>query len=395
MNNRRNFLKSGVSIAAALSIDGASASAATKPCVPNAKPKKVQWPVLEGPDTPKLTLNIPTNATAARMRMHKQFGDDYVHMSGPQLPWTEAGLRTIMDSFKAGGLTVCNMMLPGIAAIIYNREGRDDQIQKVQDSLRAAGAVRLPVVEYNFYGHRLTEGYYSVPGRGGSGYLGYDYNRKMDSAADDKWSYPNVRSADEAAMTPKDLPPLPNEGPHTSEELWSNITYFLKAVIPVAEKANVRMALHPNDPPAPVSRGSHQIMNSFDGWKRLVSIVDSPSNGMTFDCGVSNELGEDPLEVLKYLADRDRINHVHYRNDITEIPSTKYVEVFPDNGTVNMFAVMQELVRRKYKFGIFPEHPRKNDIDDKLGGDFVSYLFNFAYARGMQQACFTLEEQNA
>ena len=327
--------------------------------------------------------------------MHKQFGDDYVHMSGPQLPWTEAGLRTIMDSFTAGGLTVCNMMLPGIAAIIYNREGRDDQIQKVQDSLRAAGAVGLPVVEYNFYGHRLTEGYYSVPGRGGSGYLGYDYNRKMDSAADDKWSYPNVRSADEAAMTPKDLPPLPNEGPHTSEELWSNITYFLKAVIPVAEKANVRMALHPNDPPAPVSRGTHQIMNSFDGWKRLVSIVDSPSNGMTFDCGVSNELGEDPLEVLKYLADRDRINHVHYRNDITEIPSTKYVEVFPDNGTVNMFAVMQELVRRKYKFGIFPEHPRKNDIDDKLGGDFVSYLFNFAYARGMQQACFTLEQQNA
>jgi mannonate dehydratase len=395
MNNRRNFLKSGVSIAAALSIDGASASAAAKPCVPNAKPKKVQWPVLEGPDTPKLTLNIPTNATAARMRMHKQFGDDYVHMSGPQLPWTEAGLRTIMDSFKAGGLTVCNMMLPGIAAIIYNREGRDDQIQKVQDSLRAAGAVGLPVVEYNFYGHRLTEGYYNVPGRGGSSYLGYDYNRKMDSAADDKWTYPNTRSADEAPMTPRDLPPLPNEGPHTSEELWSNITYFLKAVIPVAEKANVRMALHPNDPPAPVSRGTHQIMNSFDGWKRLVSIVDSPSNGMTFDCGVSNELGEDPLEVLKYLADRDRINHVHYRNDITEIPSTKYVEVFPDNGTVNMFAVMQELVRRKYKFGIFPEHPRKNDIDDKLGGDFVSYLFNFAYARGMQQACFTLEQQNA
>jgi mannonate dehydratase len=395
MNNRRNFLKSGVSIAAALSIDGASAGAATKPCVSNSNPKKVQWPVLEGPDTPKLTLNIPTNATVARMRMHKQFGDDYVHMSGPQLPWTETGLRTIMDSFKAGGLTVCNMMLPGIAAIIYNREGRDDQIQKVQDSLRAAGAVGLPVVEYNFYGHRLTEGYYNVPGRGGSGYLGYDYNRKMDSAADDKWTYPNTRSADEAPMTPRDLPPLPNEGPHTSEELWSNITYFLKAVIPVAEKANVRMALHPNDPPAPVSRGTHQIMNSFDGWKKLVSIVDSPSNGMTFDCGVSNELGEDPLEVLKYLADRDRINHVHYRNDIVEIPSTKYVEVFPDNGTVNMFAVMQELVRRRYKFGIFPEHPRKNDVDDKLGGDFVSYLFNFAYARGMQQACFTLEKQNA
>jgi mannonate dehydratase len=395
VNSRRNFLKSSASLAAALSISSAGAGAAAKRSASDSAPKKVKWPVLEGPETPKLTLNIPTNATEARMRMHKQFGDDYVHMGGPPLPWTETGLRAIMDRFQAEGLTVINMMLPTITAIIYKREGRDDQIQQVQDSLRAAGTAGLPVVEYNFYAHRLTEGYYNVPGRGGSGYLGYDYNRKMDNPADDNWTYPATRSADELGMAPKDLPSLPNEGAHTSEELWDNITYFLKAVIPVAEKANVRMALHPNDPPAPVSRGSQQIMNSLSGWKRLVNIVDSPSNGMTFDCGVSNELGEDPLEVLKYLADRDLINHMHYRNDITEIPSTKYVEVFPDNGTVNMFAVMQELVRRKYKFGIFPEHPRRNDIDARLGGDFVSYLYNFAYARAMQQASLTIQEQNA
>jgi mannonate dehydratase len=394
MDNRRHFLKQGASFAAALSMGGVSAATAAEPLTSNTTLKKVKWPVLEGPNTPKLTLNCPTNATQARMRMHKQFGDDSVHMSGPPLPWTESGLRTIMDRFHAEGLTVINMMLPTITTIIYKRDGRDEEIQKVQDSLRAAGTVGLPVVEYNFYAHRLTDGYYNIPGRGGSGYLGYDYNRKAANAVDDMWTYPTTRSADEAGLAPKDLPPLANEGPHTSEELWENITYFLKAVIPVAEKANVRMALHPNDPPAPVSRGSHQIMNSFAGWKRLVNIVDSPSNGMTFDCGVSNELGEDPLEVLKYLADRDRINHVHYRNDIVEIPSTKYVEVFPDNGTVNMFAVMQELVRRKYKFGIFPEHPRKNDIDDRLGGDFVSYLYNFAYARAMLQASLTIQEQN-
>jgi mannonate dehydratase len=358
-------------------------------------PKKVKWPVLEGQDTPKLTQTVPNNASPALMRMHKQFGDDYVLMGGPPLPWTESGLRAIMDRFQVEGLTVINMMLPSLATIIYGGPGRDKVIQQVQDSLRAAGAVELPIVEYNFYGHRLTEGYYNVPGRGGSGYLGFDYNRKMESAADDMWTYPDTRSADEMALAPNELAPLPNEGPHTSEELWGNITYFLKAVIPVAEKANVRMALHPNDPPAPVSRGSHQIMNSFSGWKRLVNIVDSPSNGMTFDCGVSNELGEDPLEVLKYLADRDRINHVHYRNDIVETPSIKYVEVFPDNGSVNMFAVMQELVRRKYKFGVFPEHPRRNDVDLRLGGDFVSYLYNLAYARAMLQAALTLQAQNA
>lgn len=394
MDDRRNFLKKGASLGAALSIDKLGVALAAQTSASKTVPKKVKWPVLEGPDTPKLALNCPANATPARMRMHKQFGDDYVLMGGPPLPWTESGLRAIMDRFQAEGLTVINMMLPTMTAIIYRREGRDEEIQKVQDSLRAAGAVGLPIVEYNFYAHRLTEGYYNVPGRGGSGYLGYNYNRKMENVADDMWTYPTTRSVSEVGLAPKDLPPLANEGPHTSEELWENITYFLQAVIPVAEKANVRMALHPNDPPAPVSRGSHQIMNSFAGWKRLVNIVDSPSNGMTFDCGVSNELGEDPLEVLRYLADRDRINHVHYRNDIVEIPSTKYIEVFPDNGTVNMFAVMQELVRRKYKYGIFPEHPRRNDIDARLGGDFVSYLYNLAYARAMLQAALTLQEQN-
>ena len=49
----------------------------------------------------------------------------------------------------------------------------------------------------------------------------------------------------------KDLPPLQEEGAHTLDEMWTNITYFLKAVVPEAEKAGVRLALHPNDPPAP------------------------------------------------------------------------------------------------------------------------------------------------
>ena len=74
--------------------------------------------------------------------------------------------------------------------------------------------------------------------------------------------------------------------------MWTNITYFLKAVVPEAEKAGVRLALHPNDPPAPVSRGSQQIMGTIDGWKKLIAIVNSPSNGITFDCGVTREMGE-------------------------------------------------------------------------------------------------------
>ena len=63
------------------------------------------------------------------------------------------------------------------------------------------------------------------------------------------------------------------KAPTTSEEMWNNITYFLKAVVPVAEQAGVRLALHPNDPPAPLSRGSEQIMGYLEGWKHLIEIV--------------------------------------------------------------------------------------------------------------------------
>jgi mannonate dehydratase len=105
----------------------------------------------------------------------------------------------------------------------------------------------------------------------------------------------------------KSLPPLPDEGAHTLEETWATIGYFLKAVVPEAAKAGVRLALHPNDPPAPISRGSQQIMGTIDGWKRLIDIVKSPSNGITFDCGVTREMGGDPVEVARYFGSRDCI----------------------------------------------------------------------------------------
>ena len=234
-------------------------------------------------------------------------------------------------------------MISGFPNALYGRAGRDEEIESVKASLRAAGKAGIPVVEYNFYAHRLTEGYYEEPGRGGAGMTAYDYERS------------------------RNLPPLPEVGTHTLDAMWANATYFLKAVVPAAESAGVRLALHPNDPPAPMSRGSQQIMATLEGWKRLVMIVDSPANGITFDCGVTRELGEDPVEVCRWFGERDRINHVHYRNVRVRKPYVDYTEVFLDEGQVDMFAVMKELVRQKYPRGIYPEHPRAMDYDRERG----------------------------
>lgn len=317
----------------------------------------------EGPNTPKLCMILPIrNPTEAAMKRITQLGVSHVLGSGPPIPWNEADLRSIMASFQAGGLTLANLMISGFPKTIYGKQGRDEEIEKVQASIRAAGKAGLPVVEYNFYAHRAMEGYYQSVGRSGSGTLSFDYERM------------------------KNLPPLPEIGAHSLEQMWSNVTYFLKAVVPVAQEAGVRLALHPNDPPAPLSRGSGQIMATVEGWKRLVSIVPSPHNGITFDCGVTREMGQDPVEVCRYFARRDCINHVHFRNVVTQIPYEKYTEVFPDEGEVDMFAVMKELVRHKYTRLIYPEHPRGLNADASCGGQYAGWVFNVAYTRAMLQA---------
>src|SRR5256886_6306158 len=212
----------------------------------------------------------------------KQLGVNAVLTGGPPIPWQEDDLRAFMDRLKVGGLTLGNLMIAGFPKTLSGKPGRDDEIDKVIRSIRVAGKLGLPVIEYNFYAHRLVEGYYAETGRGGAGLTAFDYERV------------------------KELPPLPEEGVHNLEEMWRNITYFLKAVIPVAEESGVRLALHPNDPPAPLSRGSQQIMATLAGWKKLGSIVDSPSNGVTFDCGVGRGMGENPVEVGRHFACRAR-----------------------------------------------------------------------------------------
>jgi mannonate dehydratase len=292
-------------------------------------------------------------------------------------------------------------------SIIYGRDGRDKDLEMVIASIQAAGKAGLAVVEYNFYAHRAIEGYYEQVGRANAGYTGFDYDLEL-LVDQDGAVVPGILRDEKGQMTPetlaanpnakkvkfRDLPPLASEGTHNLDEIWKNITYFLKAAVPAAEKAGVRLALHPNDPPAPLSRGSQQIMGSLAGWKHLIEIVNSPANGITFDCGVTREMGEDPVAVADYFASRKRINHMHYRNVFVVKPYEKYTELFIDAGMVDMFGVMKAIVKNKYTGTIYPEHPRALDYDRDRGriggypggGGYTGITFSVAYTRAMMQA---------
>jgi mannonate dehydratase len=326
-------------------------------------------------------------------------------------PWTEENVRRTVQSAKDAGLVAYNAMINVPVAVIYGKETRAKDMEPFLASIEAAGKGGLTVVEYNFYAHRAIEGYYETVGRAKAGYTGFDYELELlineagavvqpiyrdengQITQETLAAFPNAKK-----VKFKDLPPLANEGAHNLQEMWANVTWFLKLAVPAAERAGVRLALHPNDPPAPISRGSQQIMGSLAGWKHLTEIVNSPANGITYDSGVTREMGEDPVVVAEYFASRKRINHVHYRNVAVVKPYERYQEIFIDAGMGDMFGVMKALVRNKYTGTIYPEHPRAFDADrDRVapggrvggypgGGGYTGITYSVAYTRAMMQA---------
>ena len=180
--SRRTLMK-GICSTAALS--AALPAAAILPALlrtrqPNTRARTVQGCRRRGLTRPRSAprsgeARSPTEA----MRRVKQLGVNNVLMGGPKMPWQEADLQATVDKLKTGGLAVGNMMIAGFPNCIYGRAGadRDKEIEDFKSSVRAAGKVGLPVVEYNWYAHRAIEGYYLEEGRGGAGLTGFNINK--------------------------------------------------------------------------------------------------------------------------------------------------------------------------------------------------------------------------
>jgi len=344
-----------------------------------ATPAFAAWPLaghgmpVESADTPHICLGpIPdSEINPVGIRRFTQLGLSHIILNGGGFPWNETTLKAKVKTLADHGLKAGDIGIPwsGPAGnfmrdIIYARKGRAKAIEDVKTSIRAASAAGIPIVEYNFYVHRANEAYYDHPDprRGNAG----------------------VESVDGKRM--EGVKPLEDEIVQQAETTWANLKYFIDAVVPVAEAANVRLALHPNDPPVPVSAGSPQIMSTLAGWKRMADLRKSPANCIIFDCGVTRELGENPVEVARYFGQRDQIGHVHYRNVRLRKPYVDYTEVYPDNGDNNMLAVMKALVAAKYKYMVFPEHARGLDVDAEFKtNNAAAWAYHVAYARAMLQ----------
>jgi len=182
----------------------------------------------------------------------------------------------------------------------------------------------------------------------------------------------------------KDLPVIPSVGSHTRDQMWERLEYFLKAVVPAAEDAGVKLAMYPNDPPVEVFRGVAQPVPSLADLQDQLAIVDSPANCLFLDTGVLTEMGEDAPAAVRRFGARGRIAAIHFRNVRVRTPYTRYVETFHDEGDCDMAACMRAFLETGYDGALDPDH--SPGIDDDTADTHKGWAFAIGQLIGLRAA---------
>ncbi len=184
----------------------------------------------------------------------------------------------------------------------------------------------------------------------------------------------------------------PKEGAAISEtELWNNYEYFLKAVIPEAEKCGIKLALHPDDPPLPKLGNVSRIMISPENIKRAIyEIYPSDSLGITMCQATYYMMGADLEKTITEFA--DKIMFVHFRN-ATGV-KTNFRETFHDNGDLDMAKLLRIYTRLGIDVPIRVDHvPTLKGENTKVAGYAAQgRLFAIGYLRGLLEALNTCKE---
>jgi mannonate dehydratase len=233
---------------------------------------------------------------------------------------------------------------------------RDREIDHICQIIRNCAEAGIPAVKYNLSMLGVVR---TAPttGRGGARYSTFVWDK-----------------------LPKDRPHT-IAGPADEKTIWERITYFLERVVPVAEKAGVRMACHPHDPgipPGATYRGLPRVLGSVEGLKRFVGIAESKYHGLNFCQGTVSEMLKNPhdeiADVIRYFGSREKIFNVHFRN--IKGGFLNFQETFVDDGDVDMLACLRVYQEVGYEGMIMPDHVPGIPIPD---GGRIAFAYTFGY----------------
>ena len=180
--------------------------------------------------------------------------------------------------------------------------------------------------------------------------------------------------------------PLTEAGIVTADQMWDNLSYFLKAIVPAAERYGINLAIHPDDPPVPSLRGIARILISAEALRRVLSLVPSPVNGVTLCQGCFTTMGEDPLEMIESFGREKKLFFAHFR-DIRG-NALDFQETFHDDGQSDMYACMKAYYRIGFNGCIRPDHVPTmiGERNDHPGYSTMGNLYAVGYMRGLMTA---------
>ena len=237
-------------------------------------------------------------------------------------------------------------------------EGRDKEIERMCTLIENMGKLDIEVLCFNFVAHfNWVRTRYDVAERGNALVTGYNHT-DMDQSL-----YTEV-------------------GEVTQERLWANLEYLLKAIVPVAEKAGVKLAIHPDDPPVPAIQHVGRILTSADAIEKAINLVPSKNMGITLCQGTYTAMGEDILQVIDRF--KDKTFFVHFR-DISARNPYDFHETFHDNGVNDMAKCLKKYIQNGFDGYIRVDHvPTMAGEENELPGyETLGRLYAIGYMKGL------------
>ena len=178
----------------------------------------------------------------------------------------------------------------------------------------------------------------------------------------------------------------PKAGVGISEkELWDNYEYFLKAIMPTAEKYGIKLALHPDDPPVPKMGDVSRIMVSVDNIKKAIyAVYPSENLGLTMCQANFYIMGADVEKTIRDFA--KKIFFVHFRNTTGTLK--KFRETFHDNGDLDMAKLIRLYTELGINVPVRVDHvPTLKGEDTEVAGYAAQgRLFALGYLKGLLEA---------
>jgi mannonate dehydratase len=306
-------------------------------------------------------------------KLAKQAGVDWVvgglpfndPSNGSDAPWDYEPLRRMKERYESGGFTVAVIEArPPLNNAKRGLPGRDEEIATVCTLIENMGKLGIPVWCYEWmtdFNWLRTD--VATPSRGGSVVTSFDFAQLRDAP-------------------PTEL------GPISEDELWENLEYFLRKVLPVAEQWNVKLAMHPDDPPLSPIRRVGRIMRSVENYQRLLDLVPSPMNGITLCQGNFTLMTDDLPAVIRKFGQQGKIFFVHFR-DVQGTPE-KFEETWHDEGKTDMLSCMKAYKEIGFEGVLRPDHVPtvEGDSNENAGYSSFGRLYAIGYIRGLRQAVY-------